>query len=152
VHFLNEINNILFQHENSFDYSYIDKRFIKNLPVDIRVVLNWDADNTDVDLWVTDPNGEKCYYGHKNTKAGGKISNDFTQGYGPEEFMIRRAIPGKYKIQAHYYGSSAQTIIGKATLSVQLFRKYGSKNSEKQEITRRLNVTKDVIDLGNFEF
>jgi hypothetical protein len=66
--------------------------------------------------------------------------------------MIRRAIPGKYKIQAHYYGSSAQTIIGKATLSVQLFRKYATKNSEKQEITRRLNVTKDVVDLGTFEF
>jgi tetratricopeptide (TPR) repeat protein len=149
---LNEINNILFQHENSFDYSYIDKRFIKNLPVDIRVVLNWDADNTDVDLWVTDPNGERCYYMNKKTMAGGKISNDFTQGYGPEEFMIRRAIPGKYKIQAHYYGSSAQTITGKATLSVQLFRKYGHKNCEKQEITRRLNVTKDIIDIGTFHF
>jgi hypothetical protein len=149
---LNEINTILFQNENLFDYSYIDKRFFKNLPVDIRVVLNWDADNTDVDLWVTDPNGEKCYYAHKKTRAGGKISNDFTQGYGPEEFMIRRAIPGKYKIQAHYYGSSAQTIIGKATLSVQLFRKYGHKNCEKQEITRRLNVTKDIIDIGTFNF
>ena len=149
---LNEINNILAQNEDSFDYKYIDKRFIKNLPVDIRVVLNWDADNTDVDLWVTDPNGEKCYYGNKNTNAGGKISNDFTQGYGPEEFMIRRAIPGKYKIQAHYYGSSAQSIIGKATLSVELFRKFGTKNSEKKEITRRLNVTKDIIDIGTFEF
>lgn len=149
---LNEINNILAQNEISFDYDYIDKRFIKNLPVDIRVVLNWDADNTDVDLWVTDPNGEKCYYMNKKTAAGGKISRDFTQGYGPEEFMIRRAIPGEYKIQAHYYGSSAQTIIGKATLSVELFRKFGSKNSEKKEITRRLNVTKDVVDLGTFEF
>lgn len=149
---LNEINNIIFQNENSFDYSYIDARLIKKLPVDIRVVLNWDADNTDVDLWVTDPNGEKCYYAHKKTMAGGKISNDFTQGYGPEEFMIRRAIPGEYKIQAHYYGSSAQTIIGKATLSVQLFRKYGQKNVEKQAITRRLNVTKDVIDIGTFNF
>lgn len=149
---LNEINNIISKGRSNLKTSYIDKRFIYPMPVDIRVVLNWDADNTDVDLWVTDPKGEKCFYSNKYTSIGGRISNDFTQGYGPEEFMIRRAIPGKYKIQAHYYGSSSQSILGKATLSVEFFKQYGTHYQEKQEITRRLNVTKDIIDLGTFTF
>jgi tetratricopeptide (TPR) repeat protein len=149
---MNEINAILSKNPEGVHIDYIDKKLLKNMPVDIRVVLNWDADNTDVDLWVTDPNGEKCYYSNNLTRAGGRISNDFTQGYGPEEFMIRRAKPGYYKIEAHYYGTTTQSIQGKATLSVQFFKQFGTRHEQKEEITRRLNVTDEVIYLGTFKF
>ena len=68
------------------------------MPLDLRVVLSWDSDNSDMDLWVTDPNGEKCYYSNNLTYQGGLISDDFTGGYGPEEFVLRDAKPGKYKV------------------------------------------------------
>ena len=42
---------------------------------------NWNKDNTDIDLWVTDPNGEKCMYNHKSTEIGGRLSDDFTGGF-----------------------------------------------------------------------
>ncbi|HZK80885.1 MAG TPA: VIT domain-containing protein, partial [Humisphaera sp.] len=45
----------------------IDARLQKNLDLDVRVVMTWDADQTDIDLWVTEPSGEKCYYGHNRT-------------------------------------------------------------------------------------
>ncbi len=35
------------------------------------------------------------YYGRNRTPSGGLVSRDFTQGYGPEEYMIRVGIPGK---------------------------------------------------------
>ncbi len=79
---LEELNSILANHEPDIDYSFIDDRLIKNLPVDVRVVLTWDADNTDMDLWLTDPSGEKCFYQHNKTRIGGIISRDFTRGYG----------------------------------------------------------------------
>lgn len=149
---LNEINNIIAQHPRDLKYAYIDKAFICKMPVDIRIVLNWDTDDTDVDLWVTEPDGEKCMYSYPLTQNGGRISNDFTQGYGPEEYMIHAAKPGTYRIQAHYYGDHRPTVNGKATLSVQLFKQYGTTMQYKREITRRLNVTDDVVDLGEFEF
>jgi hypothetical protein len=149
---LNEINNIIAQHPRNLNYAYIDKSFIKKMPVDIRIVLNWDTDDTDVDLWVTEPNGEKCMYSYPLTENGGRISNDFTDGYGPEEYMIHAAGEGTYHIQAHYYGDHRPTVNGKATLTVQLFKQYGTTIQYKREITRRLNVTNDVIDLGTFEF
>jgi Ca-activated chloride channel family protein len=149
---LNEINNIIAQHPRKLIYAYIDKAFIKKMPVDIRIVLNWDTDDTDVDLWVTEPDGEKCLYSYPLTANGGRISNDFTQGYGPEEYMIHAAKHGTYRIQAHYYGDHRPTVNGKATLSVQLFKQYGTSLQYKREITRRLNVTDDVVDLGEFEF
>ena len=149
---LNEINNIIATHPRNLKYEYIDKAFIRQMPVDIRIVLNWDTDDTDVDLWITEPDGEKCMYSYPLTRNGGRISNDFTQGYGPEEYMIRVAQHGTYHIEAHYYSDHRPTVNGKATLSIQLFKQYGTSLQYKREITRRLNVTDDVVDLGEFEF
>ena len=70
--------------------------------------MNWNMNNTDIDLWITDPNGEKCYYSNPATAIGGKISNDFTEGFGPEQFLLKKGIKGKYKIEIDYF-NDAQT-------------------------------------------
>jgi len=129
----------------------VDKRLIKNLPVDIRVVLSWDANDTDIDLWVTDPYGVKSYYAEQKTEIGGLTSKDFTGGYGPEMFILRNAHKGKYKIQADYYGSSNQELSGEITLHLELFLNYGKKNQVKKDIVVRVKSKKDVIDIGEFE-
>lgn len=149
---LNEINHLIAQHPKDIDTKGIPEYFLVQLPMDIRIVLNWDADNTDVDLWVTEPNQEKCMYSYKLTSNGGRISNDFTQGYGPEEYLIRNAPKGTYRIQAHYYGNHRPTLSGKAILTVQLFQNYGTPYEIKREITRRLSVVDEELDLATFEF
>lgn len=130
----------------------IDERLIFNMPVDIRIVLNWDTDNSDMDLWVTDPYGEKCYYSNKLTRIGGLMSDDFTGGYGPEEFLIKEAVKGKYKIQANYYGSREQTLIGPTTIYLDIFTYYASGREKKETITLRLTQNKEVIDIGEVTF
>lgn len=147
-----EMNTIIATSTQALNITGIDKRLIAHMPVDMRVLITWDSDNCDIDLWVTDPRGEKCYYSNKLTAAGGRISNDFTQGYGPEEFLIKKAIPGNYKIQANYYGSSAQTLLGTATVQVQMFTNYGRKSQRMKSITRRLDLEKEVLDLATFTF
>ena len=72
---------------------------------DLKVVLTWDTDGTDVDLWLTDPNSEKCFYEHTQTKLGAQLDTDVTSGYGPETITLANAIKGNYLIEAHYYGS-----------------------------------------------
>jgi Ca-activated chloride channel homolog len=47
--------------------------------VDARIVLGWDAEMTNIDLWVTEPSGEEAYYGNQLTSAGGQVSNDFAE-------------------------------------------------------------------------
>lgn len=87
------------------DTRRIDPAFIRPVEADLRVVINWDTDASDMDLWVTDATGEKCYYSNKLTKSGGHLSRDVTQGYGPEEYLVRKAFPGPYRIQTDYYGT-----------------------------------------------
>jgi tetratricopeptide (TPR) repeat protein len=148
---MNEINNIIALHPD-LEYSFIDKRLIKKEPVNIRVVLTWQVDNCDMDLWVTDPHGEKCFYENKLTRLGGKISNDFTNGYGPEEFMIKKAIQGEYKIQANYYGTRSQSLLAPVNLHLTFITNFGKADQKKQEITVRLDNRKDIIDVGVFKF
>ncbi|MDH4471080.1 MAG: VIT domain-containing protein [Fluviicola sp.] len=147
-----EMNTIIANSTQQLNISHIDKRLIAHMPVDMRVLITWDSDNCDIDLWVTDPRGEKCYYSNKLTSAGGRISNDFTQGYGPEEFLIKKAIPGNYKIQANYYGSTAQTLTGTATVQVQMITNYGRKSQQLKSVTRRLDTEKEILDLATFTF
>ena len=87
---LNELNAIITAHNNEVDLTSIDPRFIYPMPMDVRIVIGWTSDNSDIDLWVTDPHKEKCFYEHSETASGGKISQDVTQGYGPEEFYPKR--------------------------------------------------------------
>jgi hypothetical protein len=148
---LNEINNIISLHPN-LDYSFIDKRLIKKEPVNIRVVLTWDTDNCDMDLWVTDPAGEKCFYQNKLTRLGGKISNDFTRGFGPEEFIIKKAVNGEFKVQSNYYGTRSQSLLAPVNLHLTFITNFGQPNQKKQEVTIRLESQKDIIDVGNFSF
>jgi hypothetical protein len=133
------------------DTSRIEPRLLKNMPLDVRAVLTWDADNSDMDLWVTDPNGEKCYYGHRFTYQGGRMSRDFTGGYGPEEFSLREAKPGKYKIEANFFGSNQQVVAGATTLQVKLTSGFGSSAAKDQMITLRLKGRGESVFVGEFE-
>ena len=45
----------------------------------LRVTLTWNTDNTDIDLWVIEPTGEKCYYSNPKTRNSGRLLEDITR-------------------------------------------------------------------------
>ena len=149
---LTELNGMIANHPNQIDTKSYDKEALYNLDTDIRIILTWDADNTDIDLWVFDPIGEKCNYSHNRTKTGGHMSRDFTQGYGPEVFMIKNAINGKYQIKAKYYGNTQQKLAGEVTIQATLVTHWGRKNEKRESITLRLKGKKDIINIGSLDF
>lgn len=127
-----ELNELISRHKNELNLSKINKKLIADLPIDVRVALNWNKDNTDIDLWVTDPNGEKCMYNHKSTEIGGRLSDDFTSGFGPEQFLLKKAIKGTYKIQTNFYGENQVSISGPTSLMAEIFINYASGKQERQ--------------------
>jgi tetratricopeptide (TPR) repeat protein len=130
----------------------LDKRLRQLLDVDVRITLTWDTDETDMDLWVTEPTGEKCDYSHNRTAIGGMISKDFTEGYGPEEYFVRRARPGAYAIQANFYGSQAQSLVGPTTAQATVITNFGRPNEERRTLTLRLSSEEKVVDIGSIRF
>jgi Ca-activated chloride channel homolog len=130
----------------------LDPRLIKLLDFDVRIVMTWHADNTDIDLWVSEPSGEKAFYQHNRTTIGGLVSCDFTQGYGPEEYLIRRAARGMYKIDANYFGSRATRLLGPVTVQVDVFTNYGRADEERKSLTLRLKDAQETVRVGEIEF
>ncbi len=129
-----EINNLIAKHGQGLNTSRIDKKLLRNLPVDMRVVLNWNMNDSDIDLWVIDPKGERCYYSNKQTAVGGRISDDFTQGYGPEQFMLRKAPHGKYKVMMNYFADRQQKIAGPVTVMAEIYTHYGKPNQQRKTV------------------
>lgn len=128
----------------------IPAELLQPVAVGLRVVMTWDADNTDIDLWVTDPVGERVYYGQPRSQSGGHVSRDFTQGYGPEVYTIRRPLPGTYRVQAHYFGDRRQSLTGPVTVQLEFQSNFGTDSSERVAVTRRLEDGKQEIDVGSF--
>ncbi len=148
---LAELNSIIATSTQKLDAGNMDTRLLKNMPLDLRVILTWDADDSDMDLWVTDPNGEKCDYSNDLSYQGGRMSDDFTGGYGPEEFSLRKAKPGKYKIEVNFYGNQQQVVAGATTLQVYLTTAFGTTKAKEQSVTLRLADSKETVFVGEFE-
>lgn len=130
----------------------LDARLRKNLDVDVRIALAWDADATDVDLHVLEPTGEEAFYSHNRTAIGGLVSRDITDGYGPEGYLVRRAFKGAYAIKAKYYGSRQQTVVGPATLTATVYTDWGRADEKRQTLTLRLDKPRDIVEIGRVTF
>jgi tetratricopeptide (TPR) repeat protein len=150
---LPEMNDLVQAHRTALDISQIPKQLLSNMPVDIRVVLSWNQNSTDIDLWVTDPDNERCYYGHRATAMGGRISHDFTNGLGPEQFLLKKAVKGRYKVEVNYFGDTQVKLAGETTLMAEVYTNYGTPQQQRSMITLQLaRGAKGAVYVGEFEF
>lgn len=130
----------------------LDEAYRRDLPVDMRIVLSWDADQTDIDLHVLEPNNEEAYYGHRRTAEGGFVSEDVTTGYGPEEYMAKEAQAGIYKVLSNYFASHQTALTGATTISATVYTNWGRSTEKMQILTLRLDKPKSNQLIGEIKF
>ena len=126
----------------------LDPRLAGVLDVGLRIVLSWDTDLTDIDLWITEPTGNNVFYEKPHSAIGGRLSRDFTQGYGPEEYLLKQPIPGSYKIRAKYYGTRQRNLLGPVTVKAVIFTNWAHPDEERRELTLRLDRVRDIASIG----
>jgi hypothetical protein len=149
---LNEMNAIISAEQGQPDISFIDKRLIYAMPMDVRIVVGWSTDNSDVDLWITDPYKEQCDYRNNLTRIGGKMSKDVTQGFGPEEFCLKKAVKGDYKVQVNLYGNSTTSVAGPVAVKAELFTAFGKPGQKRKTLNFRVTENKEVVEIGSLSF
>lgn len=150
---LAELNAIVAQAQadgKTVNTQAVDPRLLRNLPLDLRAVLSWDADNTDIDLYVLDPNGEEAYFANRLTYQGGRMSADFTGGYGPEEFSLKHAKPGTYTVRARFYGHRQQVVAPATTLMLRFSTGFGTPAQKDEDVVLRLTGQGDTVTVGRF--
>lgn len=104
----------------------IDPKFVAALPLDVRVVVQWNTPRTDLDLWVEQPNGTAIGFSKRASAEGARYLHDITQGYGPEEFMIRSALDGTWRIELDTFSADQRNPNGPSTATVRIIRKFAT--------------------------
>jgi hypothetical protein len=123
----------------------VDPQLVAKLDVDLRVLIEWNTGATDLDLWIEEPNGETAMYGHPRTAVGGRLSNDMTSGYGPEEYLLRRAPDGRFALSVNVYSSDQLNPNGKTTVTARLIHHFGRPD----EHTEMLDIELGREDYGH---
>lgn len=147
---LGEMNNLITLHRKDLELGEIPKELIKPMPVDIRVVLDWNTLETDLDLWIIEPNGERSFYNNELTMNGGRLVEDYMDGYGPEEYLLKNAVSGEYLIEVDYFDERVQKIAGPTTLQVTIYTNYGRKNQQQKSMTLQLKEEEETVQVGDF--
>ena len=75
------------------------------------------------------------------TTIGGMVSDDFTDGYGPEEYLIREG-PACIESRRTTSAARAQTLTGPTTLQATIFTDFGRPTEKRRSITIRLGQAK----------
>ena len=80
------------------------------------------------------------------------MSEDLMDGFGPEEFMLKDAISGKYEILVDYFSDDVQKISGPTIMKVTIYRNYGKVNESKKITILRLDKEEDELEVGTIKF
>jgi hypothetical protein len=118
---------------------------------DLRVTISWNTDDTDIDLWVIEPDGTKCFYQNRQTKAGGELSEDMTQGYGPERYRVANAAKGAYRVMVHYYRANPNLLAGETHVNVVVTRHAGTPQETTERHTAILKKQGEAVEVCRVE-
>jgi hypothetical protein len=130
----------------------LEKMDPAKMQADLRVTISWNTDATDVDLWVIEPSGEKCFYQNRNTKAGGELTEDQTQGYGPERYQIKNAQKGLYRVIVHYFSPNRNLLAGETHVNVVITQHAGTPQETTERKTVILRRHGEEAEVGLIEF
>lgn len=116
-------------------------------PSKVRVTVTWNTDNTDIDLHVVEPSGEKCYYSHKRTRHGGVLLQDVTWGYGPERYENVGGQDGKYNVRLKFFGHRSNVLGNETHANVVIVLNAGTAKQRIIEKNLVLKKRQDVVDV-----
>ena len=106
--------------------SLVENSLTINNKMDLRLVLTWNVDNVNLDLIVTEPTGEESSSGY--TTIGGFTSE--LETYGPETYMLKKALRGEYNIAIKLRGDQSQSINGAVRARLDIYTNFGKENEQ----------------------
>jgi tetratricopeptide (TPR) repeat protein len=119
---------------------------------DLKIVLNWNSDYTDVDLHVKEPSGQEVFYSNTESPSGGKLYGDVTSGYGPEVYEIKNAPKGVYEIYLEYYSDDASALSMSNLASITVYLRNPNGEIIRNDYTVNLISEKDRIFVASAKF
>ena len=141
--------NGLISRDKSLNTRDVNPNLIFDMPMDLRITLGWSSRDKSVGLSITDPYHQGVYRGENNNGGRHMYAG---WGWGPESYMIKKAIEGKYNIRAHdYYNDSRQGVVLPVFAWIDVYTHFGQKNQQHKRTLIRLDEIKNQ-ELGSITF
>ena len=141
--------NGLIARDQKLNTRHVNPNLIFNMPIDLRITLGWSSRDKSVGLSVTDPYHQGAYRDENNNGAKHMRSG---WGWGPESYMIKKAIEGRYNIKAHdYYSDTRQGVVFPVFAWIDVYTHFGQKNQKHERTLIRMDEIKNQ-ELGHVDF
>jgi len=119
--------------------------------LDLRVVATWDTDAVEIDLVVIEPGNGLASRERTQTLTGGQLVGATTGGFGPEQYLIKRALPGEYRLLAEMRpGRKRGSLPAPSTVYLDITKGFGSDQPEHQRLAVR--VGRGETELAKVKF
>lgn len=136
---LEELNALLAREKLDGRELGIDARFLRHVPVEMRIVLEWDAAQSNVDLLVRDPFGGLVGRGLDGRNLPGvHWSGNVTRGYGPESLCLAGPLAGFHELIARFYGDWKEPDRSAVTAEVEVTRFPGTPRETRERLAVRV--------------
>jgi len=146
-----ELNGLLNSQGKHLAHAIVASDRTTPLSADLRVVIDWDAARSNVDLWVDEPLDSLDSWGHQNSDTGGQILANAIAGYGPEEYLFKHAIPGDYDFKAKFHGDWNHDGISTVTLEARIITDFGRPTEKTIHTAIRL-PEQTLLEIGNIKW
>jgi hypothetical protein len=121
---------------------------IGDASIDLVVTMQWNTDRTDVDLYVVEPSGEVCSYENTRTASGGHITDDVTEGFGPEMYALPNARAGKYVVKVSYFNSDTNRTSVRTKVYVTVYKHFGTAQEQVRRHVLTLSRAKEMVEVA----
>ena len=141
--YLEDLNAALVQHGIKASDIGLPESLVGHVPLDLRVVMHWDAERANVDLSFINPmlkiHGGVAFTNEEN-KLDDRVlwSGNVSRGLGPEACSIAKALPGNYEIHGRFWGDWNHDEKSTVTVDVEFITNFGRKNESRQWMSIRL--------------
>lgn len=126
--YLKDINGIISRYEHTLTLSEFHKSIYIEPKEEIRITLDWNKNESDLDLYLENDRNESCSYQNKSSDFEANYSFDNTEAYGPEEILVKKLPVGQYEVSIDYYDDDSQDLRSPLICKVTLFRNFGAPN------------------------
>ncbi|MBT8262512.1 MAG: TonB-dependent receptor plug domain-containing protein [Bacteroidia bacterium] len=130
----NDITRILSTSEQARETYNLKQSALKDVSRDMRVVIDWNRKDVDLDLKVIDPNLEIAAPDNPRTRSGGRLLSNNDTGFGPEIFDLEQLQTGSYYLKVGYPLKEGEIldVEGPTYVKLTIFRNYGRSNQTKE--------------------
>lgn len=143
---LREMNAIISIYRDSLDLSKIPSSLITAMPVDLRIVLTSNLGYV-YGMKITEPDGKECSSQKPVSKNGGKLEhNNSSYGYY-DEYNIKKALKGKYRISISYNDYYRNP--GLSMVRILCFKNFGRKDQSVSVENVIMNNQSGEVEIGS---